>query len=111
MATNEPRQKRSRTVVIYQMNLSFSSEEAKENFLTSLEKIKKILSRGSLSQLDNLELLQSLFDMVDTEDLDDDSTVVNDSSSTTTTTTTTCQRQLIRPMLENSGMFIFLFVL
>ena len=46
--------------------------------------------------------------MVDTEDLDDDSTVGNDSSSTTTTP---CQRQSIRPMLENSGMFIFLFVL
>ena len=41
--------------------------------------------------------------MVDT-DLDDDS---NNSSSTTTP----CQRQPIRPMLENSGMFIFLFVL
>ena len=109
MATNEPRQKRSRTVVRYQMNLSFSSEEAKENFLTSLEKVKKILSRRSLRQLDNLELLQSLFDMVDTEDLDDDNTVGNDSSSTTTTTP--CQRQPIRPMLENSGMFIFLFVL
>ena len=49
-------------VVRYQMNLSFSSEEAKENFLTSLEKIKKIFSRRSLRQLDNLELLQSLFD-------------------------------------------------
>ena len=47
MATNETRQKRSRTVVRYQMNLSFSSEEAKENFLTSLEKIKKSLSRRS----------------------------------------------------------------
>ena len=47
--------------------------------------------------------------MVDIEDLDDDSTVGNDSSSTTTTTP--CQRQPIRPMLENSGMFIFLFVL
>ena len=108
MATNEPQQKRSRTVVRYQMNLSFSSEEAKENFLTSLEKVKKILSRRSLRQLDNLEVLQSLFDMVDTEDLDDDNTVGNDSSSTTTTP---CQRQPIRPMLENSGMFIFLFVL
>ena len=63
------------------MNLSFSSEEAKENFLTSLEKIKKILSRRSLRQLDNLKLLQSLFDMVD-NDLDDDSTVGNNSSST-----------------------------
>ena len=89
MATNEPRQKRSRTVVRYQMNLSFSSAEAKENFLTSLEKVKRILSRRSLRQLDNLELLQSLFDMVD-NDLDDDSTVGNDSSSTTTTP---CQRQ------------------
>ena len=89
------------------MNLSFSSEEAKENFLTSLEKVKRILSRRSLRQLDNLELLQSLFDMVNT-DLDDDSTVGNNSSSTTTTP---CQRQPIRPMLENSGMFIFLFVL
>ena len=56
MATNEPRQKRSRTVVRYQMNLSFSSEEGKENFLTSLEKVKRILSRRSLRQLDNLEL-------------------------------------------------------
>ena len=104
MATNEPQQKRSRTVVRYEMNLSFSSEEAKENFLTSLEKVKRILSRRSLR---HFELLQSLFDMVDT-DLDDDSTVGNNSSSTTTTP---CQRQPIRPMLENSGMFIFLFVL
>ena len=90
------------------MNLSFSSEEAKENFLTSLEKIKKILSCRSLRQLDNLELLQSLFDNMVDNDLDNDSTVGNDSSSTTTTP---CQRQPIRPMLENSGMFIFLYVL
>ena len=89
--------KRSRTVVRYQMNFEFFPE--KKLKITSLEKIKKILSCRSVRQLDNLELLQSLFDMVDTED------VGNDSSSTTTTP---CQR---RPMLENSGMFIFLFVL
>ena len=63
-ATNEPRSKRSRTTVRYQMNLSFSTDEAKEDFITSLEKVKKILSRRSLRQLDNLELLQKLFDMV-----------------------------------------------
>ena len=103
MATNEPRQKRSRTVVRHQMNLSFSSEE---NFLTSLEKVKRILSRRSLRQLDNLELLQSLFDMVDT-DLDDDSTVGNNSSSTTTTP---CQRQPIRPMLENSCRYVYFLI-
>ena len=92
-ATNEPRSKRSRTTVRYQMNLSFSTDEAKEDFITSLEKVKKILSRRSLRQLDNLELLQKLFDMVSEDEDSVDSERENDG-----------HRQPIRPMLENSGM-------
>ena len=88
-ATNEPRSKHSRTTVRYQMNLSFSTDEAKEDLITSLGKVKKILSRRSLRQLDNLELLH----MVSEDEDSVNSERENDG-----------HRQSIRPMLENSGM-------
>lgn len=81
------------------MQLSFPNEEAKEEFLKSLDKVKKSLSRRSLRQLDNLELLQKVLDMVDEDETDDatPSTSVEDAGL----------KLSMKPMLENSGKRIY----
>jgi hypothetical protein len=68
MATNEPVRKRLKAYVRYSMTFRFSNEDAKQEFIASMERVRLILSRGKSKTLENVELFQQLFDMVHDED-------------------------------------------
>ena len=62
------KKKRPRLGVYFPMELNFSSNDEKENFLTRLKKVKRYFSSRSSRSFDNCELLQSLLDLVDDEE-------------------------------------------
>jgi hypothetical protein len=104
MASVEPRQKRSK-IIRYSMNCSFSSEEAKLEFLKSFDRVKSILCRRSSKQLDNAELFLKLFDFVHDDDHDG-----NDSHDHVNYTCAT-QKQPKTSMLKNSGMILVSYLI
>ena len=92
--------KKSRTRFRYQLQLVFDTEEEKEEFMESMDTVRKILSGGCLKQLDNLALLRTLLAMVQERgdrDAAGGGRVSIDPRSTVTDT------RHIESMLENSG--------
>jgi hypothetical protein len=78
------------------MSFCFSNEEAKEDFTRQLEKVKRVMSRRSSRQLDNVDIFLKLFELVvDDDDHDEDHQSHEDSN----------QRQPMVPMLKNSGVY------
>ena len=88
-------EERVRHEVYYQMELNFSSEADKKNFLRQLELVKSVMSSKKSRPLDNRELLGLLLDKLGVGD-DGDNDTVNESSGGP-------QRDIVKPMLEYSG--------
>jgi hypothetical protein len=80
------------------MQPAFSTQECKDDFLSTLKNVKGILSRKKKRQLDNVELLQALFDLVKIE-----ADCEMNHSNADTACEESSQRHVIQPMLENSG--------
>ena len=79
--------------VRYQMELNFSNDADKKNFLRQLELLKSVLSSKESRPLDNRELLGLLLDMADVDDDGGGNETVNESSSGP-------QTDIVKPMLE-----------
>ena len=100
----QPRKKRARHGVRYQMELNFDSDEGKFSFLSRLDSAKRRLARGP-HPLDNRELLCNLLDV-----MEGGCSHTNDSvqqSENVTGTGSEVPRQTVPalPMLDHSGMF------
>lgn len=66
MATNaEPKKKRARHGVRYQMEFYFAGEDAKQAFVSRVGDAKRLLAPRGSPPLDNCELMRSLLDMVE----------------------------------------------
>lgn len=100
----QPRKKRARRGVRYQMELSFDAEDAKQAFLSKLDNAKRYLARsarctGSLLA-DNTQLFSLLLDKLDLEVA---STAHTDDAEVDSQERTQLKR--VTPVLENSGLF------
>ena len=87
--------KRVRHRIRYQIELNFSSEADKINFLRQLELVKSVMSSKESRPLDNRELLGLLLDMAGVGD-DGGNETVNESSGGP-------QRDIVKLMWEYSG--------
>ena len=74
-----PKKKHARHGVRYQMELNFSNEADKKNFLRQLELVKSVMSLKESRPLDNRELLGLLLDMPGVDN-DGGNETVNESS-------------------------------
>lgn len=106
MATesSEPRKKRARHGVRYQMELYFASEDAKQAFLSRMGDAKRLLAPRGSPPLDNRELICSLLDRVEAAPptlQDDDNHGLAGSGAQSQSQTVSAL-----PMLENSGIVI-----
>ena len=71
MATNfescAPKKKRPRLGTRYQMELAFPNEYSKKEFLLRLDRVKRSFVAKQQRSIDNVELMNSLLDLVDVE--------------------------------------------
>ena len=63
---NEPRKKRAQVGFRYSMELNFTSEDAKQSFLSRMENAKQRFAPRSSPPLGSRELLSYLLDMAET---------------------------------------------
>ena len=69
MATNfeicAPKKKRPRLGTRYQMELAFSNKYSKKEFLLRLDRVKRAFVAKQQRSIDNVELMNSLLDLVE----------------------------------------------
>ena len=95
----QPRTKRARHGVRYQMELNFDTNDDKQALLARLDSVKRSLAPSGSLPLDNGRLLSLLLDKVESETAHSDSTVGTEDE---------LQRgkSLALPMLDNSGLCV-----
>ena len=97
----QPRKKRARRGVRYQMELNFDTEDAKQALLSRIDSAKRYLAPKGSSPLDSGQLLSLLLDKVDLEAASTSSLVGYQGKAQ-------AEKHAI-PMLENSGLCIILY--
>ena len=97
----QPRKKRARRGVRYQMELNFDTEDAKQALQSRIDSAKRYLAPKGSSPLDSGQLLSLLLDKVDLEAASTSSLVGYQEKAQ-------AEKHAI-PMLENSGLCIILY--
>ena len=92
--------KKSRSRFRYQLQLVFDTEEEKEEFIESMDTVRRILSSRSFKQLDNLALIRTLFAMAQ-ERCD----AGGESDDTRSTVETSTDKRHTESMREDSGNY------